>query len=468
MDELPKLPFLKVLSYLSLRDRLMLSAVSRSCHQKVINSRMKSLCYSKRPMDSILGKSRWVNGTFTENFISSTRFASFFDTFGQTILSTLKHLRLCEINLTEGDSAAFARTLNSFRQLEQLDIIRANCGQQREFNLNLPMLTSLQLEKVNGIEKLTLEAPRLREVKILDCSHLRLKIVHSESVERLLVDRWEYTEVKKLKNLQYLYVKDLPAIDSMFLSSLWQLKEIHLQNNRRVSKLFEQKSRSGRADLKIYLCGLLLNGPDDPARNALGDSSFEFLRGEWLVCLAKNPSRLADQIPFYRSLDSTAIEKFVPPGLEANLLKRCTDLNEVIAYSPVQDIERFLSLLKNFESIVELEFRGAQPQDLFDRLPEHCAVQKLIINNGPSDLAFLFRLKHLIELYVDCPINRKTFRRAFEELPVLSRFGCWKAGRYSEFVSVETICHNQFKVSIGIISKVKIVSDLKAAIEFLF
>ena len=100
----------------------------------------------------------------------------------------------------------FARTLNSFSQLEQLDIIRVGSNLQDMFNLNLPMPTSLQLEEVYGFEKLILGAPRLRELKILECfSGLRVEIVHCESVERFLVDRWEYTEVKKLKNLQYLY-----------------------------------------------------------------------------------------------------------------------------------------------------------------------------------------------------------------------------------------------------------------------
>ena len=244
MDDLPELPFEKVLSYLSLEDRLKARGVSRRWYHKVNSFRLKCLCYSELPIDRILGKNRWASGVFAKNFISSTRFPSFFDTFGQTILSSLKHLRLCNLDLTEGDPAAFTRTLNSFVKLEELDIIgvdiiRVKLNQQDVFSLNLPMLISLQFERVSGIKKLTLETPSLRDVTILDCSYyLRVEIIHGESVESLLVEQLEYIKVKKLKNLQHLYVHYLSGIDLTFLSNLQQLKEIHTSEPRKVSELF--------------------------------------------------------------------------------------------------------------------------------------------------------------------------------------------------------------------------------------
>ena len=469
MNELPDLPFEQILSYLSLKDRLKARTVSRAWRNKFDRYPVTTLCYSSGPSGFISGKSRWVSGAFAENIISSTRFTSFFDTFGQTILSTLKHLRLCDPHLRVGDQEAFARILNSFGQLEQLDIFWIEFDQQDMLNLNLPMLTSLQLEDVNGIEKLTLEAPRLQQVKILDDygTNLRVEIVHGESVEKLLIERSEHTDVKKLKNLKALYIGDRPfeRIDSTFLSSLQQLKEIHVENDQRVSELFEQKQRLGRADLKIYLCGLLLNGPDDPARNGL-KYTFGHLNRESLVCLAKNPSRLADKIPFYRYLNYSDIEQVVSPSLEVDLLKRYIHLKKIKVNRPVQNIERFLCLLKNCENIVEWEFRGDQPQDLFDRLPEHCAVQKLVmfIDRPPSDLAFLFRLKHLILLSVGCPIDSEIIRRAFEELPLLSFFFF----KYdNKMVSIEIGNAKQFIA--WILGKGQtIASDLNAAIEFIF
>ena len=64
-----------------------------------------------------------------------------------------------------------------------------------------------------------------------------------------------------------------------------------------------------------------------------------------------NPSRLAGENPFYQFLHYSTIEP-VAPGLEMDVLKRCTDLNEILAnsdfrgeevLSPVQDIQRFLA-----------------------------------------------------------------------------------------------------------------------------
>ena len=463
MDELPELPFEQVLSYLNLEDRLKARAVSRGWYHKINSLRVNTLCYSSRSSEFIWRKNRWVSGAFAKNFISSTRFATFFDTFSQTILSSLKHLRLCALNLREEDPTAFTRTLNSFGKLEQLSIIGGICNLRNlQFNLNLPMLISLQFERVSGIKKLTLEAPSLRDVKILDCSsYLRVEIVHGESVERLIIDRWGYTEVKKLKNLQHLYARYLLDIDLTFLSSLQKLKEIHTNEPDDVSELFEQKQRLGRTDLKIYLCGLLLNGPHDPAINAL-PHSLDFLREEWLVCLAENRPRMANEISFYNFLFYEEIKKLVP-DLQVDLVKRCPDLNKVTVYNPIENIQRFLNLLKNCENISDLSFSCNQPQYLFDRLPEHCAVQKLTFYRPFFNPDFLFRLKHLIYLDIKGSIDSKTIRRAFEELPALSSFW-FRYGQKS--VSIKIGQSKQFQLKVNN-EKISEVSELNAAIKFI-
>lgn len=99
MDELPELPFKQILGQLSLADRLKSRRVSRSWYHRINNSKVNSLCYSARPLGFIEGKSRWATGSFAQNFINSTRFTGFFDTFAPTILSNLKRLRLCDLNL---------------------------------------------------------------------------------------------------------------------------------------------------------------------------------------------------------------------------------------------------------------------------------------------------------------------------------------------------------------------------------
>ena len=170
MDELPELPFRKVLSYLSLEEVIKLRAVSRSCQWMIDNYRVMHLCYSRVPIGHIIEKNLWVTGAFTQNLIVSTKFESFFKTFSQSILSHLKHLRLYDIDFNAGNRTAFTRMLNSLGQLEELDlvgkwILRTN-NKQRQLKLKLPMLKSVLFEQVLGIKKLTLEAPNLKKVKI--------------------------------------------------------------------------------------------------------------------------------------------------------------------------------------------------------------------------------------------------------------------------------------------------------------
>ena len=464
IDDLPELPFERLLSYLSLKDRLQLGAVSRSCHEKVTNSRVKHLCYSELPIGRILGKSRWASEAFAENFINSTRFASFFDTYGQTILSSLKHLRLCDLSLDLWKRTVFIRTLNSFSKLEELVIVRVKCNPQRTFKLNLPALTSIHLEELTGMKKLTLDAPSLRNVKLVNDSPLRLDLVHGESVESFLSsDVRDVTNLRNLKNLTFLYYGRPPVIDSKLLSGLQQLKEFHTVDNRNVSEIFEQKQRYGRADLKIYFCGLLLNGPHDPAINALLSSYHNI---EAFGQLAKNPSRLADAIPFYRHIYYSNIAEGVAPGLELDLLKRFTRLNEIRVINPVQDIQRFLNLLKNCKNIVELLFTRDQPQAMFDQLPQHRGVQRLKINHRPSDLAFLFRMKHLIHLNLDWPTDIETVRKVFEELPLSSfKFQRPDIPGYYGQVEIRIVDLNRFRVS-GVRTETKSFSELNAAIEY--
>ena len=473
MDDLPELPFEKVLSYLSLEDRLKARAVSRRWYHQINRFKVKSLCYSRDPIGFILGKSRWVSGAFAQNFISSLRFDLFFNTFSPTILSNLKLLRICNIYLRAEDNGASqsVSTLNLFgrleelEELEELDLIdfthpSAASGPDGKFELNLPMLTSVHLKRLEGIDQLTLDAPKLKKVKLLECSpSLRLEFVHADSVEWLAIDNMAYLPAKNLKSLKYLYCGLSSEIDTTFLSGLEQLKEVHLRDNdvALLLQLFEQKKRHGRFDLKIFLCGLLLNGPDDPFPR------FEKFKDAF-VHLIKNPSRLADEIPIWTGLPYTVPEG-VAPESELNLLNRFTDLSMIVTDSSirVQDVQRFLDLLKNLPNIVTLQFTDDQSQVLFDRLPEHSAAQYLRIDRPVSDLRFLFRLEHLLFFEYCDQIGAKVVRKAFGDLEFL-----WSLQfkHHNKQVKIETYSTNDWAVSIG--EEETDVSDLNAAIQLVF
>ena len=462
MDDLPELPFEKVLSYLSLEDRLKARAVSKRWYNLINSFKVKTFCYSERPRGFIEGKSRWISGAFAQNFISSPRFDLIFNTFGSTIFSNLKHLRICDLRLNGQRTSTFFSTLNMFGRLEELDIIRftwpsAAYGLGREVELNLPMLTSIWFEEVETIKQLTLDAPKLKKVKLPDSSSsLRLELVHADSVEWLATSRLVHVEVKNLKSLKYLHCRESSEIDATFLSGLEQLKEIHLHNNGRVSSLFEQKQRYGRTDLKVFLCGLLLNGPEDPILRSRGylEAIFD--------CLAKNPTRLADEVLLCRELGYNAIER-VPPGSEVNVMNRLSDLERIVVdNAPIEDIGRFLDFLTKYPNIVSLEIFNDHPQDLFDQLPEHCAVQDLAIGCPVLDFEFLFRLEHLVCLYVSDGMDLELIRKILEESEFLSMFDFYY--RDSE-ICIQIDHPKRFKVSVD--SKKTSVADLNAVIAFI-
>ena len=64
---------------------------------------------------------------------------------------------------------------------------------------------------------------------------------------------------------------------------------MHLDKTYEVSNFLEQKQQYDRADLKIYLRGLLFNGPQDPAIN------YSEIRFNHSI---QNLDRLADGIHF--------------------------------------------------------------------------------------------------------------------------------------------------------------------------
>ena len=97
---------------------------------------------------------------------------------------------------------------------------------------------------------------------------------------------------------------------------------MHFRNH--VSNLFDQKKQYNRTDLKIYLNDCLLNGPDDPATHSIHTVSHpahnKAQQDHWRY-LAENPSRQADEILYFSSLNYRVIEA-VAPESAGNLLKR--------------------------------------------------------------------------------------------------------------------------------------------------
>lgn len=114
----------------------------------------------------------------------------------------MKHLRLCDVILDLDDQRAFTRTLKSLKQLEEQDIIHAESVWEREFTLNLPVLTSIRLEDLDGIERLALDTPRLKKARFVARSFSpKLDIVDGKSIESLIISDLANLAPKAMKKL---------------------------------------------------------------------------------------------------------------------------------------------------------------------------------------------------------------------------------------------------------------------------
>ena len=262
--------------------------------------------------------------------------------------------------------------------------------------------------------------------------------------------------MNQLKNLEELYNGSYGGIDSTLLSGLEQLKQIHLSKRNKIATIFSQKQQYGLTNLKVYFCGLLLNGPNDPAI----DFILDYFVGETFVYLAENPSRLADVIPIY-PLPHYSIIESVAPTLATNVLKRLSDCDFVCVDKPVQDSHRFLNFLKNFQ-ISGLHFFCDQPLNLFNRLPEYCKIENLTIQATLTDFQFLSRLKHLVYLHISCSIDTDSVVTIFEDLQFLMEF---EFHHMSKLVRIERDHRKRFRVFAG--EKVESVNDANAAIQFI-
>ena len=461
-DNLPEM-FRKVLDYLSLEEVIKLRAVSRGFRDLIDSFRVKSLCCSLLPAGKIYPRSRWVSGEFAQNFIRSTRFASFFRTFGPSILCNLQHLGLLQIVVKNEDKVAFTETLNSFGQLKELDLFHMTWADRSDLagsilQLNLPILHSFRIHMLmlGGLRKIVLDTPSLREVRLETGPDLQVELVHVESVEKVVAGNLANVSVKNMKNLKYLYSIET-SIDSTFLAGLDQLKELHLYELKDVSTIFEQKQRYGRADLKVYLYGCLLSGPDSPLVSIPDRLKWP----RYFAVAAGYPSELADELPFDNLFFYTIVER-VAPELQDSFLSRFTILDQLCVTHTVQDVQRFLDLLKNSGHIAYLQVTsGDQPQDLFDRLPEHCpGLQNLTIYKGLADAQFALRLKNLNTLRLTCALDEEFIRKVPRELPVLSSF---EFQYMNKSVKIEAAGLDRLWVSFDT-TRTR-VSDLNAAIQ---
>ena len=428
------LPLDIVLDNLGLMDLVQLRAVSKAFRTKIDLFGLKVLCISMFSREHIIGKRRWIANKFAQNFVHTTAPVLFFNALRGQLFSQLQHVRLCDVRLNEESRTVLIQVLNSFQRLKNLDIINLRFEllslSTRYFShrleLCLPALNHIYLEKLKGFYKLSLDAPKLKSVVFFKCYSLNLVIVHTESVESVTIHNQHRVafEIECLKNLKYLFIDRVNA-DSKLLSSLTQLKEIHLNHLDSVQEFLKKRKRT---DLKIFLCGVLVTDLGDPlcSKSCPQNKFVNSLE----TLLITNSVRLANSIPFlscfrYQPWEGLTLE------LMSNFLNRFSGVTTIQVDEPIQNVPRFLNLLEKLTHIERLVFiLFDQPQELFNQLSERSSVQEslqcLTLSRQPKNLDFLFSLKHLVScrlLDIAHHFGGVQFvRKVLTEFPVLAYF----------------------------------------------
>ena len=436
MDNLNWPSLEKVLRYLTLEEVLELRTVSKGWRAWVDNFRADSLCYSAQKRGHIYGKHRLISGKFDRNFIGSTKFESFFGIFAKSIFSDLKHLRICNLAMQSG--SPLVQALNNFRKLKELDLINLRLGASADrLQLNLPELQSIRIEDLSGIDELTVDAPQLSTIKLWICplrsTFRRLNIIHVESVQHVVAYSMRHLDVSKFENLQDISWSDYRSAECLW--DLKKLKEIHLTGGslKEVFDLQEKYWEEHHLYLMVYFCGLQVDYHyRDMDRLTCKDSGDYFPSNSWIshvyrcVHSDKDPQKLADEfrVRYQSPMDYSKIEETVPM-MPVDFWKRFANLNEIVVSEPIElkKVGRFLQFLENLESVTSLRFESRQPQDLYDRLPEHCAIQGLQISVARNlNSGFLCRLKHLINASVVYRVSGDIILRVFKELQFIRSF----------------------------------------------
>lgn len=427
MEQLSVDLFQGILSHLELSEQIQLRRVCKDWMRK-IDSMEKRL--------TISSASKQASYEYGLNLVQDHIRAATIDTvlglLKKPILSNLKSLCVYKLDV-EKKSGPFCKAL-SFDQLDELTI---SCIENldKHVELRLPNLRRVFIGYLRA-KKITLDAPKLKDVKIrFGKGHFDFEFVHP-SVECIELDKFskslESAELKK--NLQRLYCQEIADVGDEFLKGFEKLEELHF--NRKLQAfgvLFNQKKNYNCVNLKIYFNGLRvdsLNEFEGWFNSGFMDDDFGEIFSVKLIDLyIQNYSRLANRLPFYTGLSYQRIEDRVP-RLPSDFFRRLVNVNGVATSKQVKSVKDYLNFLRaNFKNLAQLGVLYELPPQIFFNLLPRCvpSIRSIMISRADSyftgvelpdiDLNFIFELKDLVLFSCNIEFSDAFIRKVYAELP---------------------------------------------------
>lgn len=424
IEELPAEIFILILDNIKLKERLKLRSVCKSWLKKINNSRSRKLFTSKDSKNFVFNRHKNDRADFNHHFIKihPTQFHLFINKFRNSILKTLKDLRIFVLNLSKV-SKKFFETIGSLEHLESLVIIDLK-NLDQEISLCSNSLKFLEVEyiQINDL-KMILETPRLKQVKNVSSPSLKIDFKYPQSLETLELDRYcEDIDKFKFTNLKHLFIRTMESVSYKFLSNLESLQILSINGENIFDRVFAQKTKYKRHNLMIYLTGLQAESLNE-YECMVGPKPMNgyILTDNLVSAFMKYHSRLADDLMLYDSANYNIADK-IHPTLEDDLFKRLTNLQSFYIDSKVKDELKFIKFTRNIRNITCFTIKQHMfSQRLLNRLPVLMPyIQAFSVIQGTSllnyDIDFIFKFKYLLCGHFDICFNesKKTLKKFFE------------------------------------------------------
>lgn len=365
------------------------------------------------------------------DFIDVDKFDCLKVAFDRCYFSHLRNL-LIEIKDTASsvDCGPLISQLDHLVQLECLELIGAHLYQGSQSKINCINLKYLCIELMFSDEPtdatiLTVNTPKLLVLKLNLFQGLRgIAFTNAIGVRQLQCTLFA-NEFTNFKNVEFLYCLDAleDEIDDDLLAKMPSLKEFHTEQERLLVRLFEQKMKSNRHDLKLYFRNVYLDSVEQ-IDYSFDDGSFTssfWLNENKVRHMIHHYSKLADTFPFYNSADFKAIAHHFE-NIPIEFLKKFINLSSLTVGYCIFDLNQLLKVLRTCKSLKHITFAETQlNNDFFNSLPSHCPrLASLKINQSELfNFNFAFNLKNLTCLHTTQPLSTEFLNELLSETQLI-------------------------------------------------
>lgn len=376
MERLPALALIKILQFTDLRARIRLSLVCKQWRQLIVGLKRETLfCY----FDVYPRDLRWsyTNQTVGHEHSIQIKSLDFLQhELTRFYFGDLKKLLIFNVDFRRKGAINFARYLDHFDQLRQLELNGFNL--KNDTTLRLSQLELLALKDVsinNSNFHIFLEAPKL---EVLVCWKKIANVKFLEQPVRLkylecVNDSHDFKFDVQFPNLEQLNLFDVTgSIRQDFLQEFPKIKKLVLYNNFSEDDL--RRFRSREEVIRRNLSVLFLGFDQVYVKPTIGFNFTNMLQRRNLESLAGNYSRLNERVPWPTYLDFSELLLQFQHAIPGCFLRKFVNINtlhvaKLADHSPLIEFLRACGYLQYLRVTYSL-----LPQAFFDQLADSSSI----------------------------------------------------------------------------------------------